>query len=157
MASVSTEAEAYAIGLELGVVPVSDVVAWADRQVAAADVPPPAVCELSMAALLRMQDVVNLLRSIAGPIDSSECIRLTVGNLLVALQCHDFGPESIARTLFDLALTTDLPDGPFKRKASWYWDAICLSNDGIGHETVAEIRADMLESMAEFVGCTGNT
>ena len=156
MASESTEAEAFAIGIELGIVPVSEVVAWADRHVAAADVPPPAICELSMAESLRTQTVVNLLRSIAGPIDSTECVRLTVGNLLIALQSSEFDPESVARTLFDLALNTDLPNGPFKARASWYWDAICLSRDGIGHETVAEIRADMLETMSEFVGCSGN-
>ena len=157
MASVNTEAAAFAIGLEIGVVSVSDVVAWADRQVAAAVVPPPAICELSMAATMQMRVVVNLLRSIAGPIDSSECVRLTVGNLLVALQDPEFDPESVARTLFHLASTNDLPDGPFKAKSWWYWDAICLSRDGFGLETEVEIRADMLESMAEFAGGTGNT
>ena len=152
MASMRTEAESLAIGLELGIVPVSDAVAWADRQIEQSDVPCNAICEISMASSKSPHDVVHLLRSLPGEFNASVAVRSTVGHLLIALRDLDYDPESIARALYDLAMADDLPDGPMKTQAWWYWDAIGLSRDGIGHETVDEIRSMMVQEMSDFVG-----
>ena len=60
MSELRTEAEAFAIALELGFVPVSEAVAWSDAQIAASDVPHIALCDVSMSSHRMFLCVVRL-------------------------------------------------------------------------------------------------
>ncbi len=86
MTSTRVEAESLAVGLELGIVPVSDAVAWADKQIESSDVPHSTICEIAMASSRSPQDVVHLLRSLPGVFDVAGVVRLTVRHMLVALR-----------------------------------------------------------------------
>lgn len=153
MTSTKTEAESLARGIELGIIPVSDAVAWADSQIEESDIPHNSICEISMSSSKYPQDVVHLLRSLPGEIDAADAVQLTVRHLLVALRDLKYDSESIAHALYDLAMADDLPDGRMKQKSSWYWDEIGLSRAGYKNTTVGEIRADMIAVMTDFIGC----
>jgi len=154
MTSIRTEAESIAIGLELGVVQIADAVRWADDQIEAADVPSPAICDIAMASSKSAQDVVLLLRSLPGDFDPEVVVQSNVRHLLIALRDLKFDPEFIAKALYDLA--DALPPGALKTQAGWYWDAIGLIRTGVAHETVDEIKADMLRHLSKFVGEDSN-
>jgi hypothetical protein len=150
LSTLRTEAESIAIALKTGLLDVADAVAWADRQIAAGDVPDVALCDVSMASRKYPQDVVSMLRSLPGLVNHDEAIRATMRISLDRLQSGARNPSDVARALFNLAISDDLPDGDLKRHAFCFWDEIDLARDGYVPTLKSTIVAQMMRLLEDF-------
>lgn len=149
MSDLRTTAEALAIAIEEELIPVADVVAWADERIAESNVPHIALCDLAMARNACPIDVANWLRSLPGEIDDSAVAKKIVVFALKALKAGA-DPSFIGRALFRMNRDDLFLEG--EPEGSWrYWDDIDLARDGCGKESEELIVARMTAAMEEFV------
>jgi hypothetical protein len=152
MNSIRTEAEAIAISLEVGFLRVADAVRWADHQIEMSDVPTSPMCDVAMASSRLPQDVAHSLRSIPGDCDKVAAVQLVLRYARNALMESSSDPRDVARALFDMAVADELPEGDLKSHAFGYWDDIDLARDSTIPQSEAEIVADMVRRIQEFLG-----
>lgn len=149
------EAEALAVGLELGVCSIVDVVAWADAQLLREDAPPSVLCDVSLAGGRYPQDVAGLLRQVPG-----QACRPNIDRLLIVLMYHQLRRHSacagpIAWALRELDFSHRIEDPQLSEFAFYLGHKAYLAEEGYGLENeVFQTMADVLEQAAERSGVT---
>ena len=128
MAGQKEEAEVLRHGLMAGSRTVADAVAWADALIEADPNPDIAVIEVATSSRRQPADVSVLLRNVAGECDSVAVIRRAMADLQRAL-AHDpaRGPQ-IARWLYELATSGELPEREFGSDAYVLEDWFALAS-----------------------------
>src|SRR5438093_10536397 len=130
MANQKEQAEVLRHGLLAGVCTVADVVAWADGIIAADSKPDIAVIEVSTSGLRRTADVIALLREVPGECDPVIVIRRAMANLRSALAANPARGPEIARWLYQLATSGELPEEHFGQEAYALEDWFALASSG---------------------------
>jgi hypothetical protein len=156
MLEIKTEAESVARAIELGIIDVAHVVSWADQIIAEIDVPPNALCDISLASKAHSQDVAHLLREIPGSLNCNLAVVQILRLIFNALTSGRRTPECIAEALFQLALAGSLPPGRLKDEAFFYWDLLDHVRNGYVKETSEEIVAMMISALSETVNSPDN-
>jgi hypothetical protein len=148
-ASSRSQAEALAVGLELGAVSVADVVAWADAMIVDTPCPHWTICELAMMSTKYEQDVIGALREIPGTYDS-DWVRAEVVRALARGLAADRGrADQIACALYAIADWDALRGSPLESLAWWAWDELSLADDGLGDKTREQIIDEMIAAFAD--------
>ena len=109
MSSFRNQAEAYAQALETGLLETQTVVAWADREIARSDIPPPPLIEVSLAGD-DVNALVSALRGLPGEPDLLQASRLLLGHMGRALEKDPSLVEPIVEKLFRMAIDKALPE-----------------------------------------------
>jgi len=125
------EAEVLRHGLMAGCRTVADAVAWADNVIAADPQPDSAVIEVATSSGRRPADVSALLRDVRGECDSVTAIRRSMADLRDALTADPARGPHIARWLYELATSGELPDADFGSDAYALEDWFALASEGI--------------------------
>jgi hypothetical protein len=125
------EAEVLRHGLLAGVRTVADAVAWADSMVAADPKPDIAVIEVASSARRSTADVVALLRDVPGECDSVAAIRRAMADLRTALASEPARGLEIARWLYQLGTSGELPEEQFGQEAYSLEDWFYLASRGM--------------------------
>jgi hypothetical protein len=108
MNSAPDEAQALAIALEAGAVTVSEVVAWADTQIAVVSDPESTLIELALAK--RAPEALGFLHELAAGADPKAVAQLALGHLYRALERDSIAPERVAQSLEQMAMNGYVPD-----------------------------------------------
>jgi hypothetical protein len=116
------QAERLRCGLIAGYTDASDVVRWADAIIETEAVPPAAVLELSLGANQPRETLVQLLASMPGEINHVALMRGLLGEYLTELEVDPARGDIIARNLYALANSGDLPDDEFGHEPSAFDD-----------------------------------
>jgi hypothetical protein len=143
MNDLRTQAEIFAVGLEFGLIDVSEVVVWADRNIESLDDPPLALLDVSMASRANNLDVANFLRQLTGEPNSDDLLRGIIRMVSDSLRTERRTPEEIARLLFLMALDETLPDGDLRKHAYGFDDAFDLAAAGYIEESREELIVQM--------------
>jgi hypothetical protein len=150
LSDLRTTAEALAIAVEEVLIPVADVVAWADARIAESDVPHIALCDLAMARNAYPVDIANYLRSLPGEVDYTAAAREVVKIALAQLR-SGVDPSTIGDVLSVLDEHELLPDGDFRDEAWTFGDGIDLARRGHIEESEASIFARMTAAIEKFL------
>jgi hypothetical protein len=145
MSTQRTQAEALALSLELGLLDVTDAVAWADVEIAASDTPHNALCEVALASRDNNLDVANMLRQLPGEIDCNLVLRGVIRNAAEVLRSNRRTPEQIAAALYKLAIDGNLPSGGLCDHAWWFDNALDLAESGYIQERPEQVVNQMHE------------
>lgn len=141
-----TIAEAYAIGLDAGLVTAAEIGAWADQIILAEAKPAFAFIEVSAAG----QDedaLVAALRSVPGVADGDGRRNLVFAMMRRSLAREPAMGRRIARMLELMALAEDVPNPGAGSQMSWFDDAFDLADRRIWgtHESVLDELRRFLE------------
>jgi hypothetical protein len=124
------EAEVLRHGLMAGSRTVADAVAWADSLIAQDSHPDIAVIEVATSARRPPADVGVLLRHVEGEYDPVVVVRRAMTDLRRALgQDPARGPQ-IARWLYELATSGELPESEFGSDPYLMEDWFALASSG---------------------------
>lgn len=148
MATQKHQAERLRIGLGGRWIQVRDAIAWADRQIAEASHPHPALIDIALAHNRRREDVEALLAAIPGSVDAVSVMRLCLGDMLEAVERDPRLAADAARWLYHAALREELPEAEFGLEAYAVEDAFSLAEQGI-YGTVGEARDRLLAFLRE--------
>ena len=99
MSSRSAEAEALRIGYFLGIIPVEDLVLWADEQVMQASNPGTELLELSTCAKRTSAEITECLRALAGGCDRILAARIVLRRVRQMLIADPARGEELADLL----------------------------------------------------------
>jgi len=143
MSQLRDEAEALARALQIGVCDVSEVIAWADAQIACQSEPHWALCEVALSRDRYPQDVASLLRQLPESIARHNVNALLVTLLNGKLKDNSDLADRIASALFQMALADEIEDPDLQRIGRWAWDALDLADAG----SIAESRAQVVTEM----------
>ncbi len=130
MPNQKEEAELLRHGLLAGVRTVADAVAWADQVIAADPKPDIAVIEVAISGLRHIADVIALLRDVPGECDPIVVIRRFMADLRSALAANPARGPEVARWLYQLATSGDLPEEHFGQEAYALEDWFALASSG---------------------------
>ena len=147
MAQLRDEAEALALGLEVGAVGRHEVTCWADAKVLQQDSPHWTLCDVAVAAVAYPQDLAGLLRSIPGETSPSSAIRLLIQLLVVKWDRGSLPPKELASVLGQL--WPRLENQRLQGLASYAWDALDLAEEGLIEQSSAEIVRDLDAALHE--------
>jgi hypothetical protein len=145
--SARNQAEALAIGLEIGATSVAEVVAWADSVITAEERPHWSVCELATMSKSYEPDVANALREVPGELDAIWVRKEVVRMLARGLAADRRRADQIASALYNLAMAENLPTAELRSVAWWAWDALSLADEGVIQETRDQIVNEMLDAL----------
>jgi hypothetical protein len=132
MAGQKEEAEVLRHGLMAGCRTVADVIAWADSVIAVDPRPDIAVIEVASSSRLRPADISALLRNVAGDYDPVAVIRRSMTDLRRALAADPARGPQIARWLYELATSGEVPEDEFGSDPYALEDWFSLAGSGIG-------------------------
>jgi len=107
---IRSQAEAFACALEVGVVVVDDVVAWADTIIEREDHPHWAICELATCRREYPPDVVRRLREVPGVADVAVSRRLVLQMLCDSSAREPRCASQVAHSLYNLAMAGEITD-----------------------------------------------
>jgi len=124
------DAEVLRYGLIAGTVSVAEVVAWADRVIAAEAAPGGTLLDVAMAGRMLPADVAGLLKGLPGDADRIRVMRRVLWGMLQALRQDPDRGEDIAGTLYRLATGGDLPSAAFGSDPFGLDDAFELARKG---------------------------
>jgi hypothetical protein len=116
------QAEILRQGLMVGTRTVADAVAWADAIIAADPQPDIAIIEVATSSPGLPSEVSALLRDVAGEYDPVTVLRGAMSDLRRALANDPGRGPEIARWLYELAISGELPEREFG------WDTYRLEN-----------------------------
>ncbi len=134
------DAEAFAIGLEVGFIDVLEVQAWVDEVVAQPGPLPPAFIDLIDPALRSPLDWLPRLRAVEGTLHPEAVQRKIAVRLLQMLEASP--AEESAATLRSLRLVGALPSD-LETRLDWASEELFLVAEG----TVAGSDGDVIESL----------
>jgi hypothetical protein len=105
------EAEYLRLALAMGLVTPAEVVAWADRQIAALDEPPIELIDVSLAGSRSPVQVMDLLKAIPGDGDLTAAAHRALGRLLKEFRAGGLSPEQVADMLSAYSNWASVPAG----------------------------------------------
>ena len=149
-----TQAEALAICLEYGLLDASDVIAWADQQIAQSDQPHVVLCDIAMALPAHPLDIASLLRQLPGEVDTFLVIRQLVEYSINVLRSKRRPPRQVASLLYKLAREKSILSGPLRDDAYWFDDALDLSENGYIQDRPEEIAIQMIQMLEQWLAST---
>jgi len=132
MAGQKAQAEVLRHGLMAGCRTVADAVAWVDSVIAADPRPDIAVIDVATSSRRHPADVSALLRNVAGECDPVAVIRRSMTDLRDALAADSTRGPQIARWLYELAISGELPEGEFRSDVYGLEDLFALARSGVG-------------------------
>jgi len=144
MTGRKAEAETLRCGLLAGCATVAEAVAWADAVLAAADAPDIAIIEVSLAGRRAPAEVAGLLDAVPGQADGIEVRRRLMSRMLRLLDEEPSRGDEIARWLYGLASSGELPDEVFGWEPYGLDDTFDLVRNrvyGAHADAVAQLRA----------------
>jgi len=142
------QAETLAIMVEHGLATVADAVAWADAMIADEEHPHWSLCEVASMVGGLEPDVAHALREIPGAVDSARVQQGLLRNLAQSLASDRSRAESIAWTIYQLAID-GLLDGEIGEVALWASDGLELAWEGIIATPRDQIVDRMLAALQE--------
>jgi hypothetical protein len=128
MAGQKEQAEVLRHGLLAGSRTVADAVAWADAVIAADPHPDIAVIEVATSSRRQPADMSGLLRNVRGEFDPVVVIRRAMTDLRRALADDPGRGPQIARWLYELATSGELPEQEFGSDAYVLGDWFALAS-----------------------------
>ena len=102
MDSRSRDASELAIGFRLGLVPQSEIVAWADGIIASLDEPPIDVIDLALMGKAHAQDVIKKLAEMSAGIDPVEALPRALKRFAGRLRSSPEAGPVAAKGLWDI-------------------------------------------------------
>lgn len=140
----SIEADVLRCGYDIGYFDKSDIVRWADRQIAACNCPTTELMDLSMIRHRHPIDVIMLLRTI-GSSDTTMAAQMQIGLICSLFEQSHLSAESAIRGLFSLINEPGLTS---EQRSKFYYldDGYGLAL--LGYNSLAEIERELREFAA---------
>jgi hypothetical protein len=126
------QAEVFRYCLMAGCTSPVEVVEWATSVVADVDHPEIEIIDLAIAADASRVRLMELLDAVPGVADRILVLRRVLGVLDDALQADSSQGESIAKWLYDMASTGELPQSEFGTEIFGLGDSFSLAQQGFG-------------------------
>lgn len=137
-------------GLLYGLVSVSEVVAWADAEIAARERPHPALIEVAMGGRLTPGELAAELDPLTTGCDEGKQIGRLLGFMYRTLSRDPGSAPRIASTLYSFAHADLLPGGGDPGGHMFYFDdALDLASSGV-YGTVDGVVEEMLRFLAPY-------
>jgi enoyl-CoA hydratase/carnithine racemase len=143
MPTTKDAAEAYRLGLVHGLVDPGRVVAWADRVIAACDVPDAAIISVSSAWAQGTGPIASALRQVPGRADPYTVIPLLLALLDEMLTRDPTAADDIARALYWIAVDEAMEGCDLWHELFGLGDAIDLAQSGT-YGNLDEARAEVI-------------
>ena len=149
------EAEALAVGLDLGYVSVLEVIRWADDVIESGPAAHHSVCEVSLMLGRHPLDVAAALRTIPGSPDARAVERLITGHLAALLDKDLSRAHKVAAALFGLSLDGRIADPDLQAMGGWMDAVLHDAEDGIVGAEPDELVVVMLAALEHAAGKGG--
>ncbi|MCW7540961.1 hypothetical protein OOT46_24370 [Aquabacterium sp. A7-Y] len=120
----SIEAKALSLALEVGVVSVGDVHAWADRRIRSAEKPDFKLIELSTEP--DSAGCLSLLHELAADGDKAIVATLALRHLAIAYAAKRVSPRTAATMVSRLLDEGYIPDDDAARQMAWFTEDLAL-------------------------------
>jgi hypothetical protein len=141
------KAEYLRLVLAMGLITPDEVVAWADRLIAALDDPPIQVIDVSLAGSRPAVEIMDLLAAVPGRGDLAAAAHQALGLFLRRFRAGGISLEQAAEMLWAYSNWASIPEGE-RLWASNFTDAVyCLRHGYAG--TDASVRAEVEEFLAQ--------
>jgi hypothetical protein len=143
MTERKVEAETLRYGLLAGCVTVAEAVAWADATIDAEAAPEIAIVDVALARRRSPAEVATLLEAVPGEADGVEVRRRLLGRMLRILDADPSRGGEIARSLYSLAVSGELPERDFGWQPYTLDDTFDLARSGVcgtHRDAVVELR-----------------
>lgn len=153
MPKLCEEAEQLAVGFRLGLVPRSEIIAWADEMILALDTPQIEIIDLSLMSDAHVQDILHKLGELSSDRPPLKVLPSALQRFNQRLRDHpELGP-AVAKGLWDLAVEAKyhvpIELSPIFGFDEDYWLA---KNESYGDETdIYAALLDFCETLARVV------
>jgi hypothetical protein len=152
--SINEQVSYLRVGIELGVFGVSDIVQWADDQIATQEDPAYELIELSLMRESSRHEIANQLVRTGAPslsrVEVLPCLLAEAHKRL--LHDPDFGRVLAERLYRSWSISTyDFPE--ILSPCGYFDDAYSLAESGV-YGTVDQISRELLEFTSRFQNCT---
>ncbi len=144
------EAEELAIALESGFAKVKDAVDWADAHILRLEQPPYPLIEISTSIATPAAEVVHLLRTLSGEVNTPEVSRRVIARMESAFARGDAGLEKVTRALYQMQLDGCVPDQEAISDMARLDDAFRLAYQGVWG-TVEEVDRELRRFFSRYV------
>ncbi len=145
-ASYATIAEYFRLGLQIGLLLPDQAVAWADEEIASADVAPEDLIDVAWARGLT--STVDALAAVPGERNKQLAGRWLLGLLAKSIPCSDEGLQLVAQRAMHIARYAELGDETYYR-FDMIDDELSLARTKV-YGTIEECRANLVAELAEY-------
>ena len=142
MMNTKTYAEILCTCLEFGLIPLSDVISWADKQIEQSSEPDITLIELSMAGTLDIPVVAKLLRDVPGELFLDQVYQGVFSCMRATLIDQPEAESGIVHALYKMAMAGDIPDKAASSQMFWFYDALDLAKCGYTGD-IEEVRSKL--------------
>lgn len=149
-ARLREEAEYLRLALAMGLVTPDEVVAWADRQIAALDEPPIQVIDVSLAGSRPAIEIIGLLAAVPGSGDLVAAAHRSLGLFLRRFRAGGISLEQAADMLWAYSNWASVPEDE-RLWASNFTDVVNCLNLGY-YGTPESVRSEVEEFLSRHSG-----
>jgi hypothetical protein len=152
MSSAKDTAEAFFLTLGAGLVPVEEVMTWADRSIGSDADPSAELIDLSLSSLRGKAAVVSCLSAMPGTANPRTVSTLALRQMHRALLNRADRLRRITRLLERMYLEGQYPDEAAASRMAGFDDELSLAELGIAGD-VGSVRVEVLAFLERFVEC----
>lgn len=148
--SLRTQAETFAIALEIGAVSVGSVIAWAESASPAESAPCASLCKVALMAGSYPLEVAAALRELPGEFDlavANQGVLLLLGYTLSQNRAR---ADQVAAALYRLAISDELWDDELRSIAYWADDALTLADQGQIPQSRDQVIDKLIRALAKL-------
>lgn len=128
---LKTQAETLRCELLAGCTTVAEAVAWADAVIATEAAPPATVVDVSLSGTRPPAEVAALLAAVPGHVNGTEVRRQLMARMDHLVEEDPSRGEAVAKWLFALATSGELPQSEFGWAPYGLDDAFVLARNGV--------------------------
>ncbi len=157
MSIFARNANAYRVALLIGAIDVPDVIAWADSEIAASEIPSNSLIDISLGRSKTIAEIASLLAYLA--VDTSdECsLKRGIGMLANRIRAKQIDVQTAIMNCYRCLQSENLLYNDDFRIFVNLEDDVSLIRDGIfGPDKLPELESDLLAALDEMTQYTEN-
>lgn len=148
--TLRTQAETFAIALEIGAVSVRSVIAWAESASADESAPCALLREVALMAQSYPIEVAAALRALPGEPERAVANQGVLLLLGYTLSQNRARADQVAAALYRLVISAELWDDELRSLAYWADDALTLADQGLIPESRDQVIDKLIRALAKL-------
>jgi hypothetical protein len=146
---LKNQAEFYRQGAMHGLIPVPEVIAWADSLIAASDSPPAVLLDISLLRPTDLPQLVRILGEVPGIVDKRHVSQQLFSRMATVLEEDEVLLPRVTRMLEHMA-GEDLAPTREARGNMWGFDDLRWLAENESYGTVAQVRSEVLAFLQRY-------
>jgi hypothetical protein len=151
MDEIKNDAESLRLSLQAGLIQPSEVIAWADAQIAASDIPQSALIDVSLAGSKSPAEIERALSNIEGWFDDATIALATFRKMAMAIERKPVLARNAAKLLCKMAKKGIVPSREAESAMFGLDEDFYLAESGT-YRTVDDVRRDLVAFLKKWAG-----